>query len=79
MKLSIQPYFYSAFSLSCEDVQLYTSPLGQSSEAFVFHPLDHHARNAAARGEVVLCFRCSVPPFCTASNKSAISCKEDGG
>ncbi|XP_005044984.1 PREDICTED: nephronectin isoform X1 [Ficedula albicollis] len=32
-----------------QDVQLYRSPFGQSSDAFVFRPLDHHARNVAAR------------------------------
>ncbi|XP_051472620.1 nephronectin isoform X1 [Apus apus] len=32
-----------------QDEQLYTSPPGQSSEAFLFRPLDHHARNVASR------------------------------
>ncbi|XP_050752286.1 nephronectin isoform X6 [Gymnogyps californianus] len=32
-----------------QDEQLYTSPPGQSSEALVFRPLDHHARNIASR------------------------------
>ncbi|XP_076192967.1 nephronectin isoform X1 [Aptenodytes patagonicus] len=32
-----------------QDEQLYTSPPGQSSEALLFHPLDHHARNIASR------------------------------
>uniref|UniRef100_A0A8B9F6D1 Nephronectin n=1 Tax=Amazona collaria TaxID=241587 RepID=A0A8B9F6D1_9PSIT len=32
-----------------QDEQLYTSPPGQSSEALLFHPLDHHARNKGSR------------------------------
>ncbi|KFZ63603.1 Nephronectin, partial [Podiceps cristatus] len=32
-----------------QDEQLYTSPPGQSREAVLFHPLDHHARNTASR------------------------------
>lgn len=67
--------FGYAFFPSVEVEQLYTGPTGQSRKALPFHPLDHHARNIASRGEMGLPFRWCAPSTCMAWNSNTTSCQ----